>query len=92
MDMFCCDFFKENVFEAGRKGFSIIPCKIENVDSYFFAMQCRSEDFQENYSTIFISQRTIKYCPWCGKNLAEIIKINKNEIVELAREYEHLVT
>jgi hypothetical protein len=89
--MFCCDLLSENILEAGRKGFSIIPCKMENEDSYYFILQCRSADYKDNDTTVFISQRTINHCPWCGSKLSDIIKFNKIELDAIAWKNEYLI-
>jgi hypothetical protein len=88
---FCCDTLSENINEAGCKGFSVIPQRIENQDSYYFILQFRSRDYNDNYKDVMISQMAIKYCPWCGKKLSEVFKSYKNEIIEIAKKNENLV-
>jgi len=90
---FCCDVFIENILEAGRKGFSIIPYKTELKDSFCFFLQFRSVDYQEgnDFSKIIISQRAITYCPWCGVKLSEIALLKREELEVIARKNNHLV-
>ncbi len=91
-NQFCCDFFTENIMEAGRKGFSIIPCKVDIENSYYFLLQFRSLDYkEESDSNVIISQRAIKYCPWCGTKLSDIVKSHKKGIEQIADRYKHLV-
>jgi hypothetical protein len=88
---FCCDLLTENIIEVGRKGFSIFPCKIENDDSYYFILQFRSLDYPLDNPGLTVSQRAIKYCPWCGTRLSDIVELNKREIEMIAHRTKHLI-
>lgn len=91
-NQFCCDILTENILEAGRKGFSIIPCRIETEDSYYFVLQFRSSDETgHNNQHLFIGQRAIMYCPWCGTKLSDLVTSHKKRIETLANAYQHLV-
>jgi hypothetical protein len=74
---FCCSIFLEALESVGQKGFSILPKKLSGEDDYFFVLQGRSKDLSE------VFQQAIKYCPWCGTKLAEVIWINREVIKTL---------
>lgn len=88
--MLCCDILTENVVEAGRKGFSIIPYKINN--SYYFLLQFRSHEYSEGKVTGIINERGISFCPWCGSDLKVIAKTHENELSNLAKSKVHLLS
>ncbi len=87
--MLCCDVLTENVFEAGRKGFSIIPYRINN--SYHFLLQFRSNDYSEVNVIGIVNERGIGFCPWCGSNLKHVADIHEDELRNLSKAKAHLL-
>jgi hypothetical protein len=89
MFQFCCSFFEWHVYDAGRKGFSIIPQVCNN--QYQFIFQGRNQDENGKTETErIIESQVIRFCPFCGCNLEELIKRNKEAIVELVEKYKDL--
>ncbi|HYG49826.1 MAG TPA: hypothetical protein VD905_02935 [Flavobacteriales bacterium] len=78
----CCDTFLWKVSEIGKKGLSIIP--IKESDILYFALQGRSHDVSEVADKHSMFQQAIRFCPWCGKDLQNLITENKIELAKLA--------
>lgn len=91
-DLFCCASFKDLIYEAGHKGFGIVPFKnpLEK-DEYVYFLQSRAADFNDETSRHTTIDMTIGYCPWCGTKLTEVTRLHKEAIVEIARKNKHLI-
>ncbi|MCF3109423.1 hypothetical protein LL912_11610 [Niabella sp. CC-SYL272] len=91
---FCCSILTENIVEAGRKGFSVIPFKHEDDlytnDLYSFLLQFRSMDFAADNKCI-MAQRAIAYCPWCGTELHQLTRINEAGLEYYAKRNQKLI-
>jgi hypothetical protein len=79
---FCCDNFSWMIQEAGKKGFSIVSANLNG--TLGFMLQARNQSG-------FIVEQGIKFCPWCGKHLDDVIKRNKAVFMELAKRHEDLI-
>ncbi|MDI3322369.1 hypothetical protein [Pinibacter soli] len=71
--IFCCDFFEELINEAGGKGFSVVPKQI-NKDGFVFVLQARSLEKEDKQGKLFVVERVIKHCPFCGSLLEGCLK------------------
>jgi hypothetical protein len=87
--VFCCKDFQSYIDNIGNEGFAIIPkfFEISKKNTIVFILQIRL--YKNQY--IHISEGAINYCPWCGCNLNEYIKIHINEMTTLATEKEILL-
>ena len=85
----CCQTFEGLTLNAGEKGFSIIP--FHKQDFLFFLLQYRSESTSVKEGIIKIADIGIKYCPFCGKELAKIISKNKSYVIQLAEKNKGLI-
>jgi len=68
---YCCDNFQWSIQSIGKKGMAIIPTKIGEYNC--FVIQSRSNDKTMSHDSNNIAQQTIRFCPWCGKKLADLI-------------------
>ncbi len=85
----CCQNFKELMLNAGEKGFSAVP--LHENDFLFFLLQYRSENVKVKEGIIKIADIGIKYCPFCGTELAEIISNNQAYVAHLAKKNRSLI-
>ena len=85
----CCENFKELALKAGEKGFSAIPLQYE--DLIFFIFQFRGSDSDEKAGITKIGDIGIKYCPFCGAELATVIKENRAYVQYLIQKNKHLL-
>ncbi|MBT1697135.1 hypothetical protein KK083_09630 [Fulvivirgaceae bacterium PWU4] len=87
----CCDIFLEMLNEAGHKGFSILLTEYQAEHKYYFVLQSRNRDVGDITGNTSVIQKAIKYCPWCGTELAKVIDLNGEEISKLFEINKHLV-
>ncbi len=77
---------------AGKRGFSLIPFKtLTSTNEYVFFFQFRSDDLGEKSARLVINDVTIKFCPWCGTKLSDIVTSNKSVIEEIALKNRNLI-
>ncbi len=82
---FCCQNFENRINKIGEEGFSFIP--VVNDDLKYFIIQGRTI----TGTKILTFHTGIKYCPFCGKKLEKIVKILKEQFLELAKKYEDFI-
>ncbi len=85
----CCEILEELTLHPGEKGFSVIP--VHERSLLFFLLQYRSESTSVKEGIIKIADIGIKYCPFCGKELAKIISKNKSYVIQLAEKNKGLI-
>lgn len=84
---FCCNNFESNFNEAGKHGLSVLIKK--DIDGYiYFVFQSRTI---VNESRQITFQNSIKYCPWCGTKLEDIIDENKKQVNEFVEKHKGLL-
>lgn len=98
--MYCCDPLQAAVYEAGKKGISVIAHADDGVR--FFCLQARACDYEDeeevksmpaSYGPIplvlrIVSQIVIHFCPFCGTRLDGIIAEHQDEFDALAKSHE----
>lgn len=92
--MYCCYAFKNLINNAGNSGFAVLVCNSQDKISY--ALQMRSVAFAdvekisqkpiaEFPKNITLSESMkIRYCPSCGKCLADLHSDNEKEFKKIA--------
>lgn len=90
---FCCFGFQNSVSEAGRRGISLLVIKTSK--GIGFRLQSRGIAFEDqdklkavpNSPDIKINISSVvglKFCPWCGRKLEELVKASPVTFEELA--------
>jgi len=72
----CCELFSEMINEAGKKGFAFIPKNIEP-GQYIIFLQSRNQDTDDITDKLTVIQQAVRYCPFCGTELQQVIQKNK---------------
>ena len=89
--MFCCEIFGSLLYSPGITRFSFVLNKIRKTDIYYFVCQYRSLDPNDKSNKLSVGQIAFHFCPWCGKNLDELIVKNKQIVIELFNANRHLI-
>jgi len=92
--MFCCHAFENLISNAGERGLAVLVCKTDA--GFKFAVQARAVSFADEsnvakpscvtmptHVTLSESMR-IRYCPSCGRKLAELVGIDPSQFEVLA--------
>lgn len=98
----CCKQFEELISEAGQAGISIILRRLGSDIGFF--LQARSYHHDQEDKALGLPrapepprpfymqiQQGIRYCPFCGKSLKDLVSPDSNEIdriVDMHRKYE----
>ena len=95
--MYCCHVLKNLLDNAGEKGFSVLVSK--HSDNIKFTLQMRALSFKDEQSaslqplpsasfcmSVSGSMR-LRYCPSCGKQLADLAHANPAAYEELATKH-----
>lgn len=90
MSKFCCSLLDDWFEEAGKKGFSMVPEKLED-NKYKIYLQCRNQDTQIKEGRLTVIEQGISYCPFCGTELSEAIKKSKEEVAYYAAKNNNLL-
>lgn len=85
----CSETFEGLISNAGEKGFSAIP--LHERGFLFFLLQYRSESTSVKEGIVKIADIGIKYCPFCGAELAKLIRKNKAHVMQLAEKHKGLI-
>ncbi len=96
--MFCCSGFENLVSYAGDRGHSIVVWLNHKQEPCFF-MQSRGFPFgdEKKFSAVDINvdvkinvsaEIGIRYCPFCGRLLEEMVNDNLSFFVDLAKQHE----
>ena len=90
---FCCVLLKESIDNAGHRGFAVIPVKNPfKGEEYAYFLQSRNADKDDAESRhLTVIDTGILYCPWCGTKLAEVTRMYKEEIAEIAAKNKGLI-
>jgi len=80
-NIFCCDSLSIALNNAGNSGFSVLIAMNTFNKTYFFVQQYRTKDKDDKTGILTVGEVVIKFCPWCGCDLDEVI----NDNFELAR-------
>jgi hypothetical protein len=101
--MFCCAGLENAVKRAGERGIAIILEKqgdrvrfliqsrgVAKVDEEKLAEFCKSKPELDLW--INISAETgLKFCPWCGTRLQDVIDSHQKEYVRLSEQHNDLI-
>jgi hypothetical protein len=98
--MFCCQTFENTVASAGERGLAILVERTP--DGIGFNLQSRGVAYEdigklrpvpEQDVIINVSRDVmIRYCPWCGRRLQELVQLAPELFAELARTHEPLLS
>jgi hypothetical protein len=93
---FCCSVFADLVDSAGKAGLSVIAKESGALQGFF--LQARAHDVDQEYKLrqmpraidppkpfVMLVQQGIKFCPFCGNSLDEVILSQPEEFFELSR-------
>ncbi len=98
--MYCCHALDNLIQNAGNRGISVLVGQIN--DSLFFSLQMRSIAFSDREKVSQLPTTTalehiiltesirIRYCPSCGKSLADIVSAHSEELEKLVLEHDPL--
>lgn len=77
----CCDLFHNLLSIEGNEGLWIVPVHNPKFGNFFFLEFCaipRSRigivELSKDEKVILSTRQAIKFCPFCGKNLADFYK------------------
>lgn len=79
MNNFCCEILAEMFDRAGKKGFSVVPEKVDK-DTFHIYLQGRNQDVELKEGKLTILEKGITYCPFCGTELRKTINQNREEV------------
>ena len=94
---FCCWRLRNAVRDAGRRGAGILVERLE--DELHLVLQSRGVDVADQTKLVALpipaivniaTDVGIRYCPWCGRELADLIAHAPQVHAELARQHETL--
>ena len=97
--MLCCTAFENLITDAGERGLAALVK--ETTNSFRFVIQMRAVSFADEpklpqepqplmpeHLTISASM-IIRYCPFCGKNLEDLIATDAQTIKKLADKHKY---
>lgn len=90
MKNFCCSISADLFDDAGRKGFALLPEKMDEGD-YIIILQSRNLDIEAVEGKLTVIQRAIGYCPFCGSKFDEVIEQHIDEIESYANKNRKLL-
>ena len=97
--MFCCPGFENCVNSAGERGLGILVKRTP--DGLRFELQSRGIAYEDETKIrpmpielrINVASGTgLRFCPWCGRLVQDIIDLAPDAFVELAKKHEKLLT
>ncbi len=99
--MYCCNFLELSIADAGKKGIAVLALSTEYGRAFrlqFRACDMDDEDTLQNIPKDYdlpklrlVVQTGLRYCPACGTNLQEIIKLHTPEFDALAVAHKRFV-
>lgn len=98
--MYCCHVFENLINSAGDSGLAILVARLNG--EIFFVLQMRAMSYSDSKTCdeikivpddkhILLTQSMIiRYCPSCGKQLANIVSAHSEELEKLVLEHDPL--
>jgi hypothetical protein len=92
--MFCCPGFENHVKSAGNRGIGVLVEKIP--EGFMFVLQSRGIAYEDERKiqpvpsdiNINVSSSVgMKFCPWCGYRLQELVNSSYEELTEIAEQH-----
>ena len=98
-NIFCCVGFEHRVTDAGQRGIAVLVLK--TTDGIKFRLQSRGIAFEDENKIHPISVNIkinvscecgLRFCPFCGRKLQELVKDSPEYFEELADKHKKLQT
>jgi len=93
---FCCPGFQDAIEEAGHRGIAAVVAKTSV--GILFLLQSRGIAFDDVSKLVapavninVSSDIGFRYCPWCGKELTELVEAAPKVFDELAEKHQKLL-
>ncbi len=99
--MFCCPGFQNGIEAAGQRGLAILVHRTSS--GIMFLFQSRGIAFEDvgkirpnptapDIKINVSSESGLQYCPWCGRQLRELIAASPEDFEELAKKHKSFYT
>jgi hypothetical protein len=95
--MYCCSGLENHIRFAGDRGLAVLVQKLSG--RFIFSLQSRGIAYRDEIKIRpapmdlvinVASEVAIQYCPWCGRQLQELVALAPSRFSDLANSHERL--